>query len=554
MFNNELISDSNNQLGFKKIKIDYMDKVDDYLFIALSNGQKVLTNGKEMYDVSEYNHLTALFFMGDKFCAVFTKEFTVCVIDLKTMEVLFEDKDAYHVSKKDDRALHVIMKIGGGDNAIYDIEAKKYLPAPDDYEFENALGNNLYVFRENNNKETNFYDYKRCVININGKVLMKDIDGWIYLSGKYIIIIKKNEICIVGIDEESTLNIKTIKQNKEIIAKPDYYDGNIMIMVKGAIKIYTPTLELKKEIAIEELNEVIDYEIVSNTLKLCLPHVISGELTNKHLFVNLDTGKSISHIRIEGYPYWNPTTYIGKDSIDTKISNYHFYNKDFDSIISVNATSYENVDNDRECVFFISTIENDTEKKQLFNAENGSIREVNYDFIKFPSNHQDGYGVDFTKEKIDFFDEKLEVIIPDFNYKKYKLDVCDFGYFIVNNYICIINHFIDGYGISRDRVILQNSNGDIILDSINHRCFALGNFIQIIDEDESEFLNTLTGEIGQLSISAKVDEKGKIDLEKINNINNILTVNNNTQLSFLATDDNENLKIKKLISKIKKDD
>lgn len=554
MINNELVSDLNNELGFKNIKIDDMDKVDDYLFIALSNGQKVLTNGKELYDVSEYSHLTALFSMDDKFCAVFTKGFSVCVVDLNNMEVLFEDKDAYYVSKQDDRTLHVIMKIGGGNDTIYDIETKKYLPAPNDYEFEHSLGNNLYVFRENNNSDTNFYDYKRCVINANGKVIMKDIEGWIYLSGNHIIIIKKNEICIVGIDEESTLNMKTIKQNKEIIAKPAYHDGNIMIMVKGAIKIYTPSLELIKEITLEGLNEVIDYEIVSNTLKLCLPHTINGEQINKHLFINLDTGKSISHTRIEGYPYWTPTTYIGQDSVDTEITNYHFYNKDFDSIISVNATSYECVDTDRECMFVINTIESDAKNKQLLNAENGSIREVNYDFIKFPVNHQDGYGIDFTKEKIDFFDEKLEIIIPNFNYKKYKLKVYDFGYFIVNSYICIINHFIDGYGISRDRVILQNSDGYTILDSINHRCFALGNFIQIIQNGESEFLNTLTGEIGQLSISAEVDEKGKIDLKGISNINNLLTIGNNTQLSLPTTDDNETPKIKKLISKTKKDD
>lgn len=551
MDNNKLVSDSNKELGFKLIKIDDIEIVDDYLFIALSNGQNILTNGKELYDVSEYDHLSSFFWMGDKFCAVFIKDISICVVNLKTMEVLFEDFKAYYVSKQDDRTINVLMKIGCGNNAIYDIQTKKYLPTPDNYEFEHSLGNNLYVFREEKNKlDTNFYDRNRCVMNANGKILIKNVEGWIYLSENHIIIIKKDEMRIVGFNDESILDIKTIKQNEEIIAKPNYYDGNIIIMVKGAIKIYTPSLELIKEIKIEELDEVIDYEIVSSTLKLCLPHMSEDAQINKHLFVNLETGKTISHIRIEGYPYWKPTAYVGQDSINTKFTNYHFYSKDFAPIISVNAKSYENVDNDRESMFFLKTVENDIEKKKLLNTENGNIKEVNYDYIKFPVNHYHGYGVDLTEGKIDFFDEKLEVIIPSFDYKKYELNLNDFGYFIVNSYVCIIRHFMDGYGISRCRTIVQKSNGEVILDSVNHRCFAVGNFIQIVHNEDfknSEFLNTLTGEIGQLSISAEVSERGKIDLNEISNINNIFTISNNSELCPPLEADNELQTVKKLL-------
>lgn len=546
MSSNNLIN-SNNDLGFINIKIDNIDKVDDYLFIALNNGQKILTNGKELYDVSEYSHLVSLFSMEDKFCAVFTKGFSVWVVDLKTMEVLFEDGDAYHVSKEDDRTLHVIMENGKENNKIYDIETKRYLPAPDDYIYEYSLGNNLYVYRESDDSNTDFFDLKRCVINAGGKVIMKDIKGFIDLIGNHVIISKKNEICIVEIDDISKLKMTTIKQNKEIIANPDYYDGNIMIIVKGAIRIYTPSLQLIKEIPVEGLEEVKSHEIVSNTLELLLPHTINGEQIYKHLFINLNTGKSISHIRIHGYPYWTPTTYIGQDSIDTAITNYHFYNKDFDPILSVNAADYENIDNDKGSIFVIYTINDGIRIKQLFNAENGSIRELNYGLINFPDNHQDGYGVDFTKGIIDFFDKKLDIILS-VDFKKYKLDVDNFVYFIINNYICIntFDTFIIGeYEKSRNRVILQNSNGDIILDSINHRVFPLGNFIQIVHNGKSEFLNTLTGEIGQLSISAKVDEKGKIDLKGINNINNIFTIENSTKLSLSTTDEGQTARTRK---------
>ena len=548
MLNNELANASNKELGFKHIKIIDIEKFGDYLFFILDNGQKVLTNGAEIYDVSDYYHLSNIFHMEDKFCAVMAKNFSTCVVDLNTMEVLFEDENAWHISKQDDRTLHVIMKIGGGNNTIYDIETKQYLPAPDDYEFENSLGNNLYVFRERHNSHTSFFDYKRCVINADGKILLKDIDGWIEISNNYLIIEKEKDLCIVKVNEDFTLDMKTIEQNDEIIAKPTYHDGHFIIMEAGVIKMFTPDLELAREIAVDELQEVIDYEIVSNTLKLCLPYTIDGKQVNKHLFVNLNTGKAISHLRIESYPYLTPLTYIGQDSLDSEITDFHFYNNDFEPVITISANSYESVDSNKERMFVIRTFDGENEHRQLLNAENGSIRDVDYDYIHFHLSLPYGYGVNLSTQKMDFFDENLNVIIPDFDYNKFNFSIYHegFSYFIVNNYLCIYKHFVDGYGESKWRTILQKADGEVILDSIQHKCYAMGNFIQIVHNEDSEFLNTITGEIGSLEINALVDDTGKIDFEKVNSINNILSIESNTLLGLPALEEKQQSKIKKL--------
>lgn len=549
MLNNELANTSNKELGFKHIKIVDMKKFDDYLFFILDNGQKVLTNGAEIYDVSDYYHLSNIFHVEDKFCAVMTKNFSTCVVDLNTMEVLYEDEKAWHISKQDDRTLHVIMKIGGGNNTIYDIETKQYLPAPDDYEFENSLGNNLYVFRECRDSNSNFYNYKRCVINADGKILLKDIDGWIELSNNYLIIKKENNLCVVSVNENFTLDMKTIEQNDEIIAKPAYHNGHFIIMEAGVIKMFTPDLELVSEFIVEELHEVIDYEIVSDILKLCLPYTIDKKQVNKHLFINLNTGKSISHLRIEPYPYWMPTTYIGQDSINSEITDYHFYNADFEPVIKVSANDYESVDSNKENMFVIRTFDEENEHRQLLNAETGSISDIYYDYIHFRLSQPYGYGVNFSTQKMDFFDENLNIIIPNFDYKKFNLSFYheEFGYFIINNYLCIYKHFVDGYGGSRWRTILQKADGEVILDSIQHKCYAIGNFIQISHNKDNEFLNTITGEIGSLEINVPVDDTGKIDFERVNNINNILSIESNT-----LPEEEQHAKIKKLSSNQKK--
>ncbi len=553
VLDNELINASSNEVGSKSIKIVNIEKKDDYLFIQLDNGQNIVTNGIEIYDVSNYNHLKNIFSMQDKLCAVMTKGYyTVCVVDLKTMELLFEDDKAYQVSKEDERTLHILMKIGGGNTAIYDIETKKYLPSPDNYEFENSLGNNLYVFREQHMSDTNFYDYNRCVINADGEILLENIDGWIeFDNNKHLIIKKKDKLCIGKVNEDATLDIKTIEQGGKIIAKPTYHNGILIIMEKGIIKTYTPDFELVKEFMIEELNEVIDYEIISNILKLCLPYTIDGEQECKHLFINLRTGKSISHLHIESYPYWAPTTYVGQDSTNSKVKDYHFYNADFEPIIKVTANSYKSIECNKECMFVTRTLDGENEHKQLLNAENGSIRDIDYDYIHYHISLPYGYGVNLHHKKIDFFDENLNIIIPDLDYQKFDLsyEYNKFNYFIVNNYLCIHKHSVDDFGESKWRVIIQRADGEIILNSVQHTCYAMGNLIQIINskDNKSVFLNTITGEIGPLEINASTNENGKIDFQKIRSANQVLSLESNISFKFCENEEDQEPKVKKLI-------
>lgn len=516
MVTNDLEKVPERKLSTKSIKIVDISKVNGYLFIKFDNNQNILTNSEELYDVSGYNHLLNIFNIGEKLCVVMKKEFSLCVMDLKSREILFEDKNVYHISKQDDRTLYVIMQPGWGNNTIYDIEEKKYLPVPDNYEFESSLGNGLYVFKEQHNSKTNFYEYKRCVINIDGKMLLKDIDGYVELSKNYLIILKKNKLCVLKINEDSMVTMKTIEQNGNVIAKPAYHAGNIIIMEKGVIKIYTPDLQLVNEFLVDELNEIIDYEIVSDTLKLCLPYTINKKKINKHLFINLNTGKKISHLRIEGYPYWTPTTYVGQDSIDSGVRDYHFYNADFEPIIKVSANSYESVASVKEHMFILRTQNEGNECKQLLNTENGSIRDVTYDYIHFHLSLPFGYGVNTSTQKMDFFDEYLSIIIPDFDYRRFDLGFRhdEFNYFIINNYICVCKHYVGNFGQDIWRTIIQKADGEVVLDSVQHKCYAIGNFIKIVHNKDTEFLNTITGKIENLGISASLDEEGKIDFRE----------------------------------------
>ena len=73
----------------------------------------------------------------------------------------------------------------------------------------------------------------------------------------------------------------------------------------------------------------------------------------------------------------------------------------------------------------------------------------------------------------------------------------------------------------------------------------MGDLIQIINDGKSEFLNTLTGKIGKLSINASIDEEGKIDFSKINDLKNVFQIEDSTQLLLTQSDQSSN--VKKLI-------
>lgn len=550
----------------QNVKIINCKIINDYLFIELENGQRILTDGNKLYDVLNYSYVFDIFNMENRLCAVMRNRYsyTIHVVDLETMEILFYDDRAYRLNKEDDRMLLVSFVDDDEKmsvyNTIYDIKIKKYLPSLKNYEFEKSLENNLYVFRENYNSETNFYDRKRCILNVDGKVVLNDIEGSVETHDSFVIIENDKELCIIKNNEDYLLDINTIKQDENLIAKPVYNDGNIILMEKGLIKIFSLDLNLINQFEIKELESIIDYEIVSNILKLCLPYNIDGKQINKHLFINLKTGKTLSHVRIEGYPYWTPNIFVGKDHLEDELltifkdetyepTYYKLYDKNFNKIAEIKGNFYENINDN---IFLFNTWDGKNLKRKYVNIDRKSIKDCDYDVVKFALDNMYGYAFNNTTDMIDIVDKNLKVIIPNIDYKKLGISksddfLHDFSYFVVNDYVCIIKRIADG-PYSYFREIIQNTDGEIVLDSMHHKCYPIGDLIQINKNGKSEFLNTLTGEIGQLSVIAPTDMNGNIIFDKIKNLMDVFRVENESQSKVLCPE-KKRLKVKKMFKK-----
>ena len=491
----------------QKIDIKDIYRNDDYIFVYLDNEQKLLVKDEKIYDISEYDSFHKVITMNNIDYVLVSKDYSLSLVNLETKDIVFEDDKAYEVNKVDDKCLKVIMKIGGGDDSIYNIETKEYLSIPTDYEFEHSLENNLYVYSEKDKSfKKEFLDRKRVVLNANGKVLLKDITGWINYSGNYLVIDNNDKIRIINLNDEGNIIEKTVESNEKLLTKPIYYAEKIVLVKNELIEIYDLDLELINSIEVNDLNNVVDYELTNNTLKFCVPY----QNTNKHLFVNLKSGKTISNVRIEPHPWWIPTTYIGREKIDDEEQDYYFYDEEFNLRKKINGKKVYSIDCKKECMFYIES----DNRKQFLNMETGLLKDVPYDYMYFHLSLPYGYGVNFDTETMDFFDEELNVIIKDFNYKKYNISPShtEFVYFIIKDYLCISKHVVDGCGLSHFRKIIERNGGQVILDTYDCKVYPLGNYIQIIKDGETKYFNTEVDEFTPLSIMAPVNEKGKIDI------------------------------------------
>ncbi|MBQ9833996.1 MAG: hypothetical protein IJO33_02255 [Bacilli bacterium] len=498
-----------NRIGIKDIFF-----IDDFIGIYFQNGQKILINktNQKHYDISEYDAIGKIFFMNGKPYAEALKNYVNCFVDLDEMKVIYEDSNCYRIFKHDERTIEILTHKAA--HILYNIESKKNIFSIDGYEFEKSLNDNLYVFRNKESAES-VYDEKRIIVDCEGNIILSDIRGFVYYQDDHLIINRKNSVSII----DKNMQIKTFEKGGDIIADPEYNNGNIIIIEKNKIKIMTADLTIKKEITVDGLIKVIDKEILGDIIKLLVPFKQNGKDIGTHIYLNIKTGKQMSHLRIEGHPYWIPTTFIGTDSLEEGLKEYHFYNKDGKKTISISAFNYDCVDSKKENIFVIQSQKDNHPQTYLLNVGSGITKEINYNHVNYHHTYNYGYGANFITGQMDFIDENFNIIAPSINYKDFELRLGDggFGYFISNNYLCILKHFTDGYARSQTRTILINPQGEVILNSVKHRCYMVKEFIQIVHNNESEFLNTLTGERGSLSIVAPVNSEGKIDFNALKN-------------------------------------
>ena len=179
--------------------------------------------------------------------------------------------------------------------------------------------------------------------------MLRDLEGLLNFRDNHLIVDNDDILTIINLNDIDNLQIKTVKNDQSLLAKPQIYgDGKVLLIKENTISLYDLDLKLRKEIKVDNLKEIIDLEIV-DVLKLLIPSQENDQVVNKHLFINLETEKSLSHSRIAPFPYFNPSTYVGMDYLNGKEQNFYFYDKNFNLIRKIKGCKFDSIDCNNVC-------------------------------------------------------------------------------------------------------------------------------------------------------------------------------------------------------------
>ncbi len=290
---NDLTSNANSLDNYKSLKIKNMEEISGYLYMAFDNGQKILMNNKEVYDISEYDFCNSIIELNKRKYGVLKKNYCAFLVDLATKEVIYEKENCYFIYKVDERVIitkyhsHETFK---DEEELFDIKNKKTLDCPSGYKYEVSYGNGLYIFSKKTDfkKSDDFHNRERVIINLANQVVMDNIRGWVYLYKDNLVVIQEEAVSIIPFQNNPELKVNTLTVNENVIAMPQYLEktGEIALVFKDSIKKYDINLNLIKTIKIPELEkyvEVLDTDVINNVFKILLPYKQNGKQTNRHL-------------------------------------------------------------------------------------------------------------------------------------------------------------------------------------------------------------------------------------------------------------------------------
>lgn len=527
------------------------------LYFTLSNYQKFLSDGYNIYDVSHYYNVYKFFMMEGAPCAVVGDpcSSSIFVVNLKTKEKLFQDDEAQNPSKNDEKTLLVTMKgsekeseKGSERKNLYSIETKRLFSSPSDYDFYKKISESfepLYVFKKYYGDYKSIYISEICILNEAGQVVFDKIVGDVDFYNDCMIITrcidsfddlgenndghhkKENlEIEIRHLDAKRNVDNKFIinkSRMPEILMNPVYYDGMIILIVKGAIEFHDLSHNLINELKVPKLAFVTSYKKLGNILEICYSWDDSNE-NNQHLFIDLKSRKSISDYRLEGYEGGNPTFFVGRkpytESVKGDKSIFTFYNTDFDKTCTVKGNSCSCLSCDFPYLFCVKEKKDNSEQESiLINAKTGDIKRTNHSAITFPLNSYQGYGINNDTSMVDVFDNELNVI-ASVNSDLFGL-VFDQTKVFVNNEYVGINAVVPVESNTYRCAYIQNRDGKTIFSNFPASLLMIGNFFCIKEGSSYQFFNTRTGKMQQLILNLPTNEYGFVDFENLN-LNDIL--------------------------------
>lgn len=485
-----------------------IETVDDYIFIETNVTSFLIDKDKNAYDVGKFGHAEHVFNMGDDIFAVLDEKYKQNLVNIKTKEVYISQRNCYSgIYRINDDFVYTAGSDYGKN--VFNIRTKKFIKPEVDIpvEYSMAIAPNLFMY-ENNDYHNQIYQH--FVINQDGK-LVYNCGAYFpyYTEGTLVLsLLKDNEVVLVRNVCTEFPEVETIRQNKIVNSNPlihenEEHKADAVCFVSGTY--FTITDFNMNVIKKYPLN--IDYDDVEIQLWGDVAVIIVGKEEKFYcIALNIKTGKQIKHHGIWVLPLdvKGPTVIRGCDPLENQQYMFTLYDEDGNEYTHHQAKDCFNIHNANMNLYKYTRVDG-TDQNIVYDIFTRKEKKIPWYDVKFRIDSKFNYmpfgcGLRYDETHqyliIDIVDEELNVVYEGLTSNEYRINGEDFRYEFKNNLLFLTIPMYNGPRTYYKKVVLDK-NGNKLYDSFNGSLSFIGNFLQVIDEENNRtyYIDSRTGEI-----------------------------------------------------------
>lgn len=488
----------------EKSIIKRVRELNDGYFVIETNKTILLTNGKDVYDIKNHKKAKKVLIINNELYLFVYENFTGKLIKLPNQEIIFVERDIYDILIPLESNKYLILLSSGPTSLLFDLTKMRFVCKNVKCKFSYILSDDLFVFEDYNHDDK--YNRKIYIFNDREEMVMDCGFSLPYLINGNIVRQIDKEIYINHDFFTDGDKVTVLAQGGALLARPRIYKNNFVIVVDGFIKIVNADIDTIKSIPFDTEREFIDTVVEKDyfIMKVKKDEVI------KNVVIHLDKCFVIEHDGIDALPYWEEEvrkTLIGYDKVMAPIKDglmktagyvITFYNEDGKVLFSSDElyTSVDILSSGKDNLFKLTKAD---ENIDVFNIDTLELVSIpwgpNITFSDY------GYAFCFNNETglYDVIDEDLNICFKEIDLNEHDLDSFPSPFlFLLNKLICLIKFL----PYNQERIVILDEEGNTYLDSANSVVNIVGNYIEVIEDDNIKYINSITKTISNNSIPA----------------------------------------------------
>lgn len=481
-------------------------ELNDGYFVIETNKTIILTNGKNIYDIKEYPKVKKVMVINNELYIFQCMDFVGTLVRLKDMKVIFSEFDVFDVlpNYRSDKILWLCSN--GPSALLYNIEENRYVNRDVPYHLYFVVSDNLFVYEDL--KYDADYKKKTHLYNDKGELVLECGFTIPYYKNGNIILRDDDDIRIYHDFLGENKKVTILSKQGNVLAKPQIYKDNFVIVVDGFIKIINSDLEEVKSIPYDTSREISDTIIEKDYFMMKVK--IEDEVY-KTVAVSLVHGFVVEHDFMHVLPYWEDNkrrTIVAYDRVINPEPDNTYYGRPNEYTYTLYAEDGKVLFKSDEKFLDVEIISKEKDNLYLF-ISNEQTYIFNIDTLEFKPMpwideiifNDDGHAFCLNGETnlYDVIDEDLNVLFKNVDAKKLGVTPHERPFvFLLNNLIC----FIENLPFNEYYLMVVDEEGNKYFGGKDATVNKVGNYIEVVHRGKIIYINSITKTVSDNSIPA----------------------------------------------------